>query len=91
MARSFPHMSDEDSFPYVDQVDVWKFKNDFDYSQFDNVQMIVTVCSVPWDVGLIHVGNAQIGGLGNVVAFESERERDEYISNIKDKHVFHAI
>ena len=87
MARNFPHI-DETSFPSVDNVDVWKFKNNFDYSKFDDIQMTVTVCTVPWDVGLIHVGNAQIGGLGNVVAFESESERDSYIDSLEDKVVF---
>lgn len=83
----FPHMDDTE-FPYVDQVDVWKFKNDFDYKKFADVQMRITVCAVPWDVGLIHVGNAQIGGLGNVVDFGSEEARDAWFSSIEDKHIF---
>lgn len=81
-------MNDQDAFPDVGQVDVWKFKNDFDYSKFDKIQMHVTLCSVPWDVGLIHVGNTQIGGLGNVVAFESADDRDSYISSIDDRIEF---
>ena len=84
---NFPHMSDTE-FPNIEQVDVWKFKNDFPYENFDDVQMRITICAVPWDVGLIHVGNAQIGGLGNVVAFEDEAERNLWFENLEDKFTF---
>ena len=84
MAKSYPHMQDTD-FPNVGNVDVWKYQNDFDYSKYNRTQMRITICSVPWDVGLIHVGNAQIGGLGNVVYFESEAARDEYLDSIENK------
>ena len=86
---NYPHMSDT-SFPDVNQVDVWKLKNDFPFEEFDSVQMKITVCAVPWDVGLIHVGNAQIGGLGNVVDFGSERARDSWFENLTDKYTFNT-
>ena len=76
----FPHLNDT-VFPDVDSVNVWKYKNDFDYSKYDKTQMTIGICSVPWDVGLIHVGNAQIGGLGNVVYFASKANRDAYIDS----------
>ena len=77
----FPHLNDTD-FPDVEGVNAWEYKNNFDYSKYDQTQMTVGVCSVPWDVGLIHVGNAQIGGLGNVVDFESKEARDAYIDGL---------
>lgn len=86
---NYPHMSDT-SFPDVNQVDVWKLKNDFPFEEFDSVQMKITVCAVPWDVGLIHVGNAQIGGLGNVVDFGSEQARDAWFENLTDKYTFNT-
>lgn len=84
MANRFPHMSDT-NFPDVQNVDAFKYRNEFDYSKYNRTQMRITICSVPWDVGLIHVGNAQIGGLGNVVYFESPDARDEYLNSIENK------
>lgn len=84
MANKFPHISDT-NFPNVEQVDVYNLRNTYDYSKFDRTQMKITICSVPWDVGLIHVGNAQIGGLGNVVYFENEEARDNYLNSIENK------
>lgn len=84
MANRFPHMSDT-GFPDVQNVDAYKYRNEFDYSKYNRAQMRITICSVPWDVGLIHVGNAQIGGLGNVVYFDSPDARDEYLNSIENK------
>ena len=75
----FPHMQPGD-FPGLPQ----GFPNNsFDYSKYDKTQMKITICAVPWDVGLIHVGNAQIGGLGNVVYFESKEARDAYFDSLE--------
>ena len=82
--RNFTHIDDTE-FPYPDTINPYKYENNFDYSQYDKTQMRITVCAVPWDVGLIHVGNAQIGGLGNVVYFESKEARDEWLDSIEDK------
>lgn len=82
----FPHISDT-QFPDVEGVDAYKYKNTFDYSKYDQTQMTIGVCSVPWDVGLIHVGNAQIGGLGNVVMFDSATARDEWLDGLEDSIV----
>ena len=66
-----------------------RFANELDYSQeFDTVQMTITLCSVPYDVGEIHIGNRQIGGRGNVVGWESEQSRDAYFASKKDKYSF---
>ena len=87
MSRDFPHISDNE-FPIIDTVDAYKYENKFDYSKYDKTQMTITVCSVPWDVGLIHVGNAQIGGLGNVVKFETKEDRDAWFDGLENKYTW---
>lgn len=87
MNRTFTHLQDT-GFPYPEGIDPYKYENDFNYSLYDKTQMKITICSVPWDVGLIHVGNAQIGGLGNVVKFESPAERDAWLDSIEDKYTW---
>lgn len=82
--RNFTHL-DDTAFPYPEGIDPYKYENDFDYSKYNKTQMRITICSVPWDVGLIHVGNAQIGGLGNVVKFESPEDRDAWLDSIENK------
>lgn len=87
--REFPHLKDS-SFPNAGNINVYKYENEFDYAAFDNAQMRVTVCSVPWDMGQAHVGNQVISGIGNVVYFDSAEKRDEWFAKIPDneKHVF---
>lgn len=75
-------------FPHIDNVDVYKYRNELDYSRFDADQAHITVCHVPWDVGLVHVGDRFIESLGNVVRFADEAERNAYISNLSDKFEF---
>ena len=84
---NFPTLGDS-TFPHIDNVDVFKYKNDYDYSRFDSDQAHITVCHVPWDVGLVHVGDRFIEGLGNVVKFADEVERNAYISGLSDKFEF---
>lgn len=79
----FPHM-DGNQFPHIDNVDVNKYVNDFDYSLYNEPQMKLTLCAVPWDMGEAHIGNRTISGIGNVVYFESKEKRDEWFSNIPD-------
>lgn len=83
----FPTLHDG-TFPHIDNVDVYQYKNDYDYSRFDADQAHITVCHVPWDVGLVHVGDRFIEGLGNVVKFTDETERNAYISGLSDKFEF---
>lgn len=84
---TFPHMGGN-NFPYVEDVNTDKYINNFDYSKYDKTQMKITICAVPWDVGLIHVGNAQIGGLGNVVYFDSKNDRDNWLDSLEDKYTW---
>ena len=76
----FPRL-DDTTFPHLNTVDVYKFKNEVDYSRFDNIQMIIHVMNVPWDLGEVHVGNRTVSGIGNVVKFENDSERDSWFDS----------
>ena len=66
MAHDYPHLSDS-NFPNVQNVNVYNPANEVDYErEYDKVIAKITLLSVPWDVGLVHVGQAQIGGVGHV-------------------------
>jgi len=85
MTDRFPHLTNNNSdFPYVGNVDVYKYDNDFDYSRYDYDQMEITICKVPWDMGEAHVGNRTISGIGNVVWFETKAKRDAWFDAIPD-------
>lgn len=87
MAR-FPHLETGSDFPNVGNIDVYKYDNDFDYTRYDAVQMDLTVCKVPWDMGEAHIGNRTISGIGNVVYFDSKAERDEWFAAIPDDECY---
>ena len=87
MGKTFPHLDTVNAFP-PDNVDVYKFDTDFDYSRYDARQMDIMICRVPWDMGEAHIGNRTIGGIGNVVAFEDEEERDDWFASIPDDECF---
>lgn len=77
--KSFPHLKDT-NFPNVSNVNVYEYQNDFDYSKFANTQMHIKLMSVPWDLGEVHVGLRSVP-MGNVVHFESEKERDSWLDS----------
>lgn len=79
----FPHMNDTE-FPHIDNVDVYKYQNELDYSRFDYSQMSIMMCCVPWDMGEAHVGARTISGIGNVVDFGSKEARDTWFAAIPD-------
>ena len=87
MAKNFPHLNDT-VFPDAGNIDVYQYRNDFDYTRYDYSQMDILVCNVPWDVGEARVGNRTISGIGNVVYFESKEERDEWFDAIPDDKCF---
>ena len=87
MSRSFPHLADS-GFPHADNIDVYRYANEFDYSRYNAVQMRLTLCSVPWDMGEAHVGNRTISGIGNVVFFESKDEREAWFAAIPDDECY---
>lgn len=85
----FPKLDGATAFPNPGNIDVFKYENDFDYSRYDETQMTVTLCSVPWDVGNVHVGNSIIPGLGNTVYFDKgEEARDKYLEALENKRTF---
>ena len=83
----FPNLKDS-NFPNVGNVNVYQYQNDFDYARYDEVQMKVTVCAVPWDMGEAHIGARTISGIGNVVYFGSKEKRDEWFANIPDNECY---
>ena len=83
----FPNLKDS-NFPNVGNVNVYQYQNDFDYARYDEVQMKVTICAVPWDMGEAHIGARTISGIGNVVYFGSKEKRDEWFANIPDNECY---
>jgi hypothetical protein len=87
----FPHLTangNESSFPDVSNIRTYQYDNKYDYSKFDTVQMDITLCKVPWDMGEAHIGNRTISGIGNVVHFGSKKERDKWFDKIPDSECF---
>lgn len=86
MARKYPHLrnGNASAFLDIDNVNAFKFDNDFDYSRYDSMQMRLQLCNVPWDMGEAHIGNRTISGIGNVVHFGSVEKRNEYFAKIPD-------
>ena len=64
------------AFPDISTVDPFASQTDFDYSRYDDWQMHIRVLSVPWDLGSVHVGQTVITGVGNVVKFIDDNDRD---------------
>lgn len=78
----------ESDFPHIDNVNTYKYDNDFDYGRFDAPQMELQVCTVPWDMGEAHIGNRTISGIGNVVYFETREKRDAWFDAIPDDECY---
>lgn len=87
MSKRYPHIASSD-FPDAGSVNAWKYDNENDYSRWDNSQMRITVCAVPWDLGEAHIGNRTIEGVGNVVAFEDEAARNAYFDGLDDSECY---
>lgn len=87
----FPHLTangNESAFPDISNIRTYKYDNSYDYSKFDTVQMNITLCRVPWDMGEAHIGNRTISGIGNVVHFGTKAERDKWFDDIPDSECF---
>ena len=78
----------EAGFPHAQNVDVYKYENNFDYQKYDYTQMRLTICSVPWDMGEAHIGNRTIDGVGNVVYFGSKEKRDAWFDSLPAESCF---
>lgn len=87
----FPHLTangNKSDFPDVSGVNVYAYDNDFDYSRYDHMQMNITLCRVPWDMGEAHIGARTISGIGNVVYFGSKEERDAWFASLPDSECY---
>ena len=65
----FPHMGDN-QFPYIDNVDPYKFVNDFDYSRWEFSSINVKMMNVLWD-----------NSLTNVPYFANDTVRNQYFND----------
>lgn len=66
MAREFTHLGDTD-FPHLSNIDVWEYRNNFDYSRWEDNGRIM-LCNVPWDSEYV-----------NVVDWPDDAARDAYL------------
>lgn len=70
MERGFPHLGDT-AFPHLSNVDVWQYRNNFDYSRWeDNAR--IKLCTVNWDADY-----------NNVVNWESDEARNAYFDGLE--------
>lgn len=70
MNKNFPHL-DDTNFPILNNVDVYKYKNNFDYTRWAP-NTSIKVCNVPWDDS----------GYNNV-KFHNNEERNEWFNNLE--------
>ena len=65
--RVYRHLDGSTEFPDADTVDVWRYRNEFDYDRWgDGVR--VSLLNVPWDATF-----------SDVPGFEGDAERDAYL------------
>ena len=70
MEREFPHLGDT-AFPHLSNVDVWKYRNNFDYGRWeDNAR--IKLCTVNWDADY-----------NNVVNWKSDEARNAYFDGLE--------
>ena len=70
MERDFPHLGDT-AFPHLSNVDVWQYRNNFDYSRWeDNAR--IKLCTVHWDADY-----------NNVVNWKSDEARNAYFDGLE--------
>ena len=81
MSDRYPHLKDT-QYPNLANSNVWQYEQNFDFEQFNDIQMHIKVCNVPWDIGEVHVGLKSIP-MGNVVGWESKEERDAYLDRLQ--------
>lgn len=81
MSDRYPHLKDT-QYPNLANSNVWQYEQNFDFEQFNDIQMHIKVCNVPWDIGEVHVGLKSIP-MGNVIGWESKEERDAYLDGLQ--------
>lgn len=70
----FPHIADND-FPHVENVNVWKWKNTFDYTRWAAGTQL-KLCAVPW-----------CGDYENAVKFADDAARDAWFDSLEGQAV----
>lgn len=70
----FPHLRNDTQFPYMNNVDVYSFRNTFDYTRWSE-KTKVTLVNVIWN-----------SDYKDVVNFASDANRDAYFDGIKDNY-----
>jgi hypothetical protein len=83
MVRNYPHL-DDTQFPDLNSVDVFKYKNNFDYSRWQADTSIV-LCNVKFN-----------SDYKDVVKFDDDAARDNYFNNLRNHRVqlttaFHVV
>lgn len=71
----FRHMRDNPSYPGVDNIDVNRYRNEFDYSRW-NANVRIRATKVPW-----------CGDYENVVKFENDEERDSWLDSLRGQSI----
>ena len=69
----FPHLSGSTPYPRIDNIDVYKYENNFNYRRWTE-GCEITLCNVPW-----------CGDYDNVVKFEDDVARNAYFAKIEEE------
>ena len=69
--KRFPHLQGATAFPGTENVNVYKYKNEFDYDRWRDSRARYRVINVPW-----------CGDYDNVVDFETVEARDAYLDSL---------
>lgn len=69
--KRFPHLQDATKFPGTENVNVYKYKNEFDYDRWTDSRARYRLVNVPW-----------CGDYDNVVDFETVEARDTYLDSL---------
>ena len=74
--KRFPHLQGATPFPGTENVNVYKYKNEFDYDRWMDSRARYRVVNVPW-----------CGDYDNVVDFETVEARDAYLDSLEGAYL----
>ena len=69
--KRFPHLQGATQFPGTENINVYKYKNEFDYDRWTDSRARYRVVNIPW-----------CGDYDNVVDFETVEARDAYLDSL---------
>lgn len=75
MDNRFPHLTGATPFPGINNIDVYRYENNFDYNRWQP-DTTLTICNVPW-----------CGDYDNVVKFADDTARDAYLDGLTGESV----